>query len=112
MLVWTNEDPVIVEPAGHFGGLPSTDIVSFAGRNFAVQRAVVPPQGGGNPHRHDSWAQVFYVVSGELSFDVDGKQFTLNAGQSVLLEPGESHGTINRGDTDTHVLVVTVAQPE
>lgn len=112
MHISTNESPPVTEPAGHFGGLVSADIVPFAGRNFAFQRAAVPPGGGGHPHHHDSWAQVFHIVSGQLSFDVDGHQFTLEAGQSVLLEPGESHGTINRGSVDTHVLVITVAQSE
>lgn len=112
MLISDNKSPIMTEPAGHFGGLVSMDIVPFAGRNFAFQRAIVPPGGGGHAHHHENWAQVFHIVSGQLSFDVDGRQFTLEAGQSVLLEPGESHGTINRGNVDTHVLVITVVQSE
>lgn len=108
MQIWKNDSPDMTEPAGHFGGLKSTDIIPFAGRHYAVQLAVVPPGGGGHSHSHDTFDQLFYILDGQLTFTVDDETFELTAGQSVLLQPTEPHGTLNEGSTDTRVLVVTV----
>ena len=79
MQIWHNENPERVTPPDHFGGLTSTDIVPFAGRNFAVQLSNIPPGGGGELHHHDDWAQVFYIVAGQLTFDTGNERFTLVA---------------------------------
>jgi len=110
MEIWKNESPQWVTPPDHFGGLTSTDIVPFAGRNFAVQISNVPPGGGGELHHHDDWAQVFYIVAGQLTFDTGNERFTLVAGQSVLFDPKDPHYTLNEGDGDTTALVMTIAQ--
>ncbi|WP_347312089.1 cupin domain-containing protein [Defluviimonas sp. SAOS-178_SWC] len=102
----------MTEPAGHFGGLKSTDIVPFAGRNYAVQMAIVPPGGGGHSHHHETLDQIFYIVGGQLTFTVGDETFELKTGQSVLLEPMDPHGTLNEGASDTTVLVVTIEQDE
>lgn len=100
----------MTEPPGHFGGLVSTDIFPFSEGNFAVQKAIVPPGAGGESHHHESWSQVFYILDGQLTFDTGSRRFELTSGQSVLFEPLEPHGTVNEGDRDTTVLVVTVEQ--
>lgn len=110
MKVWLNDNPTMTEPEGHFGGLASTDIIPFKGRNFAFQKANVPPGGGGLSHSHDEWAQVFYIAEGQMTFDTGEERFVLTAGQSVLFEPHEPHGTINEGASDATVLVITVEQ--
>lgn len=110
MQIWRNENVESFTPPGHFGGLKVSDIVPFAGRNFSVQVSTAPPGGGGDMHHHDDWAQVFYVMDGQLTFDTGKERFTLHAGQGVLLEPGDPHYTLNEGDRPSVSLVITVQQ--
>ena len=110
MEIWRNENPVRFTPPDHFGGLTSTDIFPFEGRNFAVQASNIPPGGGGELHHHDHWAQAFYIVAGQLTFDTGNERFELVAGQSVLFDPKDPHYTLNEGDSDTVALVVTIDQ--
>lgn len=109
MHIYRNTDAKFIEPAGHFGGLRSTDMVGWdKGGNYAIQFAVVPPGGGGDDHNHDVEHQTFIVLQGEYNFRSGDIEFSLAAGESVLFEPGEYHETVNRSDADVHCLVVTV----
>lgn len=108
MQIWRNEKPETFTPPGHFGGLKVADIVSLAGRKYAVQVSTAPPGGGGELHHHDTWSQVFFIVRGQLTFDTGKERFTLHEGQGVLFEPRDPHYTINEGKEDSVSLVITV----
>lgn len=110
MQKWNSSKSEPFTPPGHFGGLKVLDIVPFAGRNFSVQVSSAPPGAGGEMHHHDTWAQVFYVVEGELTFDTGRERFTLREGESVLFEPGDPHYTLNEGAEESISLVITVDQ--
>lgn len=110
MQVWNSQLSAPFTPPGHFGGLEVLDIVGFKDRKFSVQVSKAPPGAGGELHHHDSWAQVFYVVEGELTFDTGQDRFTLRQGESVLFEPGDPHATLNEGEGDSVSLVITIDQ--
>lgn len=100
-----------VEPLGHFGHLAVADVVPKAvGDDFVVQLSYCPPGGGGDKHHHDKEAQLFLVISGELTFDTGEKRFTLHEQEAVLFEPFEAHATLNESDRDSVSVVVTVAK--
>lgn len=42
-------------------------------------------------HRHEVCKETYKVEKGVLSLVVDGRQFVLNAGQSLVIEPGQVH---------------------
>lgn len=110
MQVWDESKSEPFTPPAHFGGLAVLNVVPFEGRNFSVQVSKAPPGAGGEMHHHDTWAQVFYVTEGELTFDTGERRFTLKAGESVLFEPGDPHYTLNEGDKESVSLVITVEQ--
>lgn len=110
MKIWKSGDAVGVTPPNHFGGLNVLDIVPFKDRNFSIQVSKAPPGGSGALHHHENWAQLFYVIEGELSFDTGSENFTLTEGQAVLFEPNDPHATENRSDRLSISLVVTVIQ--
>lgn len=110
MRIWKDSNGETFVPPGHFGGLEVANIVPFEGRRFSVQVSHAPPGGGGEMHHHDDWAQLFYVVTGELTFDTGQERFTLKAGESVLFEPKDPHATLNEGDAESVSLVVTVQE--
>lgn len=107
---WNTSKSEPFTPPGHFGGLEVLDIVPFKGRNFSVQVSTAPPGAGGEMHHHDTWAQVFYILKGELTFDTGNEKFTLREGESVLFEPNDPHHTLNEGKEDSLSLVITIEQ--
>lgn len=110
MQIWRGDRQDTFVPDGHFGGLQVANVVPFENHNFSVQVSYAPPGGGGDMHHHESWAQVFYIVKGELTFDTGDERFTLEAGESVLFQPLEPHHTINESDDESVSLVITVEQ--
>jgi mannose-6-phosphate isomerase-like protein (cupin superfamily) len=110
MQIWNASASTPFTPPGHFGGLEVLDIVGFKGRKFSVQVSKAPPGAGGELHHHEQWAQVFYVVKGELTFDTGNDRFTLREGESVLFEPRDPHATLNEGGAESVSLVITIDQ--
>jgi quercetin dioxygenase-like cupin family protein len=106
--IWKDGEKTGITPPNHFGGLNVLDIVPFADGSFSVQVSKAPKGGGGELHHHDTWSQVFYVVSGALTFDTGSDRFTLSSGQAVLFEPGDPHYTINEQEEECVSLVITV----
>lgn len=53
---------------------------------------------GPPPHHHNSYAELFHVLEGELEFMKNGESFTLKAGESVDLPPGTLHTFSNASD--------------
>jgi quercetin dioxygenase-like cupin family protein len=110
MQIWKNGNAAGVTPPAHFGGLTVLDVVPFKGNNFAVQVSKAPKGGGGEMHHHEDWSQVFFMISGAMTFDTGKERFTLKPGESVLFEPNDSHYTINEAEEDATYLVITVQQ--
>jgi quercetin dioxygenase-like cupin family protein len=62
------------------------------GGHFRVHLATLRPRGVVGRHPASLW-QLFHVVSGSgWVSGSDGRRVTVSAGQSVLWEPGETHG--------------------
>jgi quercetin dioxygenase-like cupin family protein len=110
MQIWKNGNAAGVTPPDHFGGLTVLDVVPFKGRKFAVQVSKAPKGGGGEMHHHDDWSQVFFMISGAMTFETGKERFTLKPGESVLFEPRDPHYTINEADEDATYLVITVQE--
>jgi quercetin dioxygenase-like cupin family protein len=110
MQIWRGGKQETFVPDGHFGGLEVANVVPFDGSNFSVQVSYAPPGGGGEMHHHDDWAQVFYIMKGELTFDTGDERFTLGEGESVLFRPKDPHLTINESDAESVSLVITIQQ--
>ncbi|MCC2629874.1 MAG: hypothetical protein K0S14_3524 [Thermomicrobiales bacterium] len=67
-------------------------------RTVAIFDNTVPPGFPGPVrHRHTSMTDIFYVLEGELSFDLGGEWRSLGPGSFVLVPPGVVHTFANRG---------------
>ena len=65
---------------------------------IAVTDNTVPPGFPGPVrHRHAQMTDIFYVLEGELAFDLGGERRTLGPGSFVLVPPGVVHTFANRG---------------
>jgi mannose-6-phosphate isomerase-like protein (cupin superfamily) len=67
----------------------------------------VPPEFPGPVrHRHAQMTDIFYVLEGELTFDLGDEQRTVGVGSFVLVPPGVVHTFSNRGSVPARFLNV------
>lgn len=110
MKILRNGAATAVTPDGHYGGLTVSNVSTKAETgSFSIQVSTCPPGGGGEMHSHPADTQVFFVIDGELSFDVADREFTLGAGDAVVFQRNERHATRNPStSTVSRSLVITV----
>jgi quercetin dioxygenase-like cupin family protein len=77
------------------------------GTTIAAYEFVLPPTTAGPPlHLHRGWDEVFYVLAGEMTFLIDGRQRRSPAGTFVFVPHGVQHTFWNAGDLPAKQLVV------
>jgi quercetin dioxygenase-like cupin family protein len=72
------------------------------------------PPGGGSAlglHTHD-FDQVFYLMEGTMSIEVDGEVATAEAGSVIVFPEGVPHRNWNAGDVPTLHLSIGARRPE
>jgi quercetin dioxygenase-like cupin family protein len=72
----------------------------------AVMHLTVPKMSGPPLHRHSREDEWFYVLDGELTFEVDGNRFTGTAGSSAFAPRGTVHAYQNFQNEAAHILVM------
>ena len=77
------------------------------GENLSVIEERMSPGAEEQRHFHISARQFFYVLAGELTLEVDGRFYSLQARQGLEIAPGQPHQALNRSGTDTHFLVIS-----
>lgn len=63
-----------------------------------VQIVEVAPHTEVADHHHRSCTEVFHILAGQGTFDIDGKTFAMQVGDTLTCEPGEVHNTKNPND--------------
>ncbi|MGB1126285.1 MAG: cupin domain-containing protein [Phycisphaeraceae bacterium] len=74
---------------------------------YALIEARVPPGGGPPPHTQSD-VELFYILSGEITFTVEGEDVTAGPGTSVRVEPGTVHAFKNNSTNDARMLIQTL----
>ncbi|HEY8930609.1 MAG TPA: cupin domain-containing protein [Mucilaginibacter sp.] len=75
--------------------------------SLSVIQERMPPGTGEQLHYHHAAQQVFYILSGMATFEVEGAEQLVGANQSIHIKPGTRHRIFNNGDTDLHFLVIS-----
>jgi quercetin dioxygenase-like cupin family protein len=76
------------------------------GGRVAVVESVMPSGAAGPPlHRHD-FDEAFYVVDGELTFQLGGELVPIGAGQLAFAPGGVPHTFTNRSADEARFLIV------
>lgn len=94
----TNSDMVIKARAAQMEG------------DFSVMEGVIKPQELLAPHTHEHEAQLVYVISGELEFEVGGKDgytFRAPAGSYVLKPKGLMHAFWNKTNVEARYIEIS-----
>jgi quercetin dioxygenase-like cupin family protein len=107
----------VVLPAGHTRTPEPLNIVgelthvlvapNDSAGQFAAFHLVAPPMSGPPLHVHSREDEWFYVLDGELVFELDGAKHTVSAGGSVYLQRGVVHRYQNFTDRDARLLIAT-----
>jgi mannose-6-phosphate isomerase-like protein (cupin superfamily) len=75
--------------------------------SLSVIQERMPPGTSEQLHYHERAQQVFYILSGTATFDVEGELKTVFANQSIHIPAGTKHRILNNGDVDLHFLVIS-----
>lgn len=78
-----------------------------SGGQLAFFHLVAPPMSGPPRHVHSREDELFYVLEGELVFELDGVRHTVGAGGTVYLQRGVVHTYQNFTDSDARLLIAT-----
>ena len=81
--------------------------ILLEGDDLTVIEERVPPGMAEARHRHAAARQLFYVLLGEATLEVDGQIHVLGPGEGLHVPPGAAHELRNVGKTDTRFLVVS-----
>jgi len=75
--------------------------------SLSVIEERMPPGTSEQLHYHERAQQVFYILSGTATFEVEGELKTVNARQSIHIKPNTKHRIFNSEDVDLHFLVIS-----
>jgi quercetin dioxygenase-like cupin family protein len=77
-----------------------------SGGSVSIMENVVAAYSAGPPlHRHD-FDEAFYMLEGELVFQIDEELFTKRAGEFVFAPRNVAHALANRTDAEARYLLV------
>lgn len=76
-------------------------------QDLSVIQQRMPAGRGEQCHYHERSRQCFFVISGEVTMELDGQIFTLMPGESIEVSPGQLHQIRNESATDTEYLVIS-----
>jgi quercetin dioxygenase-like cupin family protein len=72
---------------------------------YALWEAIVPPGGGPPPHVHSREEEGFYVLEGEITFQVGEKRIVASAGMFANMPVGTPHSFKNESGKPARMLI-------
>lgn len=72
---------------------------------YAVWEAVVPPGGGPPPHIHSREEEGFYVLEGEITFQIGDERLIATAGTFANMPIGSLHSFRNETEHPARMLI-------
>ncbi|MDX5421229.1 MAG: cupin domain-containing protein, partial [Hymenobacteraceae bacterium] len=75
--------------------------------SLSVIQERMPPGASEQPHVHLQAQQLFYVLAGLATFEVEGQIFAVKANESIHIPRGATHYIANKSDQDLDFLVIS-----
>ncbi len=72
---------------------------------YALMEAIVPPGGGPPPHIHSREEEGFYVLEGEITFQLGEERFLAGAGTFANMPVGSLHSFKNESNKPAKMLI-------
>lgn len=103
-----NHSPISISNAPHFNWGDACDgwWLKNTGK-FTVIAETMPPASREKRHFHKSTEQFFYCLSGNLSIEIEGQNFTLSAQEGISISAGAVHQVKNISSENVHFLVIS-----
>jgi mannose-6-phosphate isomerase-like protein (cupin superfamily) len=74
---------------------------------LSVIEELMPPGTSEARHAHVHSRQFFFVLEGELTLEVEHRDFVLQTGEGLEISPGRQHQALNRGAGRVRMLVIS-----
>lgn len=104
-----NDTEVAKEEAGtHNGGGKTIGFNFFAeakSLKTAFRKRILKP-GSSIGYHLQKEDEIYYVISGKGTMQMNGKTFAVKPGDGILTRPGSSHGITPNADNDLVILIV------
>lgn len=107
-------DFAAIEKSGPDERLTQTLFDHTSGAKTCTVHCIKTPAGGGSPagmHVHNV-DQVFYILSGTMSVEIEGKQYDCPPGSLIIFPAGLRHRNWNAGGEPTIHLLVNTPMPD
>ena len=72
---------------------------------YAIWEAIVPPDGGPPPHVHSREEEGFYILEGEITFQIGDATHVATAGMFANMPVGVQHSFRNASDKTAKMLI-------
>jgi quercetin dioxygenase-like cupin family protein len=72
---------------------------------YAMWEAIVPPGGGPPQHVHSREEEGFYILEGEITFQISGERVVTTAGMFANMPVGTPHSFKNESDRPARMLI-------
>jgi len=95
---------------GHFGGALSKPLVrpeTTGSRLVDYRISTYQPMAYVETHSHKVQEQIYHVLEGEGSMEIEGKKTIVRKHDVIFIPPGIPHSICNNGITDLTFIVVT-----
>ena len=79
--------------------------------SFGLNQMLLRPGQRGRIHRHERQEEVYLVLSGRLTVEIEGEPHDLEAGELIRVGPGVRRRVLNLGPELVSVLAVGGAAP-
>ncbi|GGD32663.1 MULTISPECIES: cupin domain-containing protein [Franconibacter] len=76
-------------------------------QDLSVIQQRMPSGRGEQCHYHETVRQCFFVISGEMTVELNNTVFVLKPGESLEVAPGQLHQIRNEANPDTEYLVIS-----
>jgi uncharacterized cupin superfamily protein len=72
---------------------------------YAIWEAIVPPGGGPPPHAHSREEEGFYILEGEITFQIGDQRVVATAGMFANMPVGTPHSFKNESSKPAKMLI-------
>jgi quercetin dioxygenase-like cupin family protein len=72
---------------------------------YAMWEAIVPPGGGPPPHVHSREEEGFYILEGDLTFEIGEERLVATPGTFANMPVGTPHSFKNESDRPARMLI-------
>lgn len=72
---------------------------------LSVKQELMPPDTAEQLHYHEKASQVFFILKGRATFNIDGSLSELREQQGIEILPGQQHFIANTQQTDLEFIL-------